>query len=90
MVPRLREGETGDAEALILNAIEEKRLKGGAAYARGKTLIVFLEALFCLAHQRAARGEKPVRAPGAIEGGAAGEGAPARSLKAAPSADLRS
>lgn len=44
MVPRLREGETGDAETLILNAIEQKRLKGGAAYARGKTLIVFLEA----------------------------------------------
>lgn len=44
MVPRLREGETGNAEALILNAIEQKRLKGGAAYARGKTLIVFLEA----------------------------------------------
>jgi hypothetical protein len=44
MVPRLREGQTGDAEALILNAIQQKRLRGGAAYARGKTLIVFLEA----------------------------------------------
>jgi hypothetical protein len=43
MVPRLNEGQTGDAEALILNAIQKKRLKG-AAYARGKTLIVFLEA----------------------------------------------
>jgi hypothetical protein len=44
MVPRLRPGETGDAEALILKAIEHKRSKGGAAYAAGKTLIVFLEA----------------------------------------------
>jgi hypothetical protein len=44
MVPRLSEGQTGDAEALILNAIQQKRLRGGAAYARGKTLIVFLEA----------------------------------------------
>lgn len=44
MVPRLRPGETGDAEALILKAIEHKRAKGGAAYAAGKMLIVFLEA----------------------------------------------
>jgi hypothetical protein len=44
MVPRLRPGETGDAQGLILKAIEHKRDKGGAAYARGKTLIVFLEA----------------------------------------------
>jgi hypothetical protein len=44
MVPRLRPGETGDSEALILKAIEHKRSKGGAAYATGKTLIVFLEA----------------------------------------------
>ena len=44
MVPRLRSGETGDAETLILNAINLKREKGGAAYAEGKTLIVFLEA----------------------------------------------
>jgi hypothetical protein len=43
MVPRLREGQTGDAEALILNAIQQKRLRGGAAYARGKTLIWFLK-----------------------------------------------
>jgi hypothetical protein len=33
-----------DAETLILNAINLKREKGGAAYAEGKTLIVFLEA----------------------------------------------
>jgi hypothetical protein len=44
MVPRLRPGEAGDAETLILNAINLKREKGGAAYAEGKTLIVFLEA----------------------------------------------
>jgi hypothetical protein len=44
MVPRLRPGETGDAETLILNAINLKRKKGGVAYAEGKTLIVFLEA----------------------------------------------
>jgi hypothetical protein len=31
-------------EALILRAIEHKRKKGGAAYAAGKTLIVFLDA----------------------------------------------
>ena len=41
---RLRPGETVDAETLILNAINLKREKGGAAYAEGKTLIVFLEA----------------------------------------------
>jgi hypothetical protein len=44
MVPRLRPGETGDSETLILSAINLKRGKGGAAYAEGKTLIVFLEA----------------------------------------------
>jgi hypothetical protein len=44
IVPRLRPGETGDSEALILKAIEQKRGKGGAAYAAGKTLVVFLEA----------------------------------------------
>ena len=44
MVPRLRPGETGEAETLILNAINLKRVKGGMAYAKGKTLIVFLEA----------------------------------------------
>jgi hypothetical protein len=43
MVPRLRPGETADAETLILEAIEHKRSKG-AAYATGKTLVVFLEA----------------------------------------------
>lgn len=33
-----------DAKALILDAIEHKRSKGGAAYASGKTLVVFLDA----------------------------------------------
>jgi|HubBroStandDraft_5_1064220.scaffolds.fasta_scaffold490530_2 hypothetical protein len=36
MVPRLRSGETTDAETLILNQIDLKREKGGAAYAPGK------------------------------------------------------
>lgn len=44
MVPRLLPGETADAETLILDKINQKRKKGGAAYAEGKTLIVFLEA----------------------------------------------
>jgi hypothetical protein len=44
MVPPLREGQTGGAEALILDAIDHKRLKGGEAYARGKTLVVFFDA----------------------------------------------
>ena len=44
MVPRLRPGETADAETLILDKINQKREKGGAPYAEGKTLIVFLEA----------------------------------------------
>lgn len=44
IVPRLRAGQTGDAEALILKAVEKKCCKGGSAYAAGKTLIVFLDA----------------------------------------------
>jgi hypothetical protein len=44
MVPPLPASQPGDAHVLILNAIEQKRNKGGAAYAAGKTLIVFLEA----------------------------------------------
>ena len=44
MVPRLRAGQTDDAETLILKAIDQKRDKGSAAYAAGKTLIVFLDA----------------------------------------------
>jgi hypothetical protein len=41
MVPRR---ETGRAQALILKAIDQKRDKGRAAYASGKTLVVFLDA----------------------------------------------
>ncbi len=44
MVPEERRGTTVDAEARILEAIEQKRSKGGAAYASGKSLVVFLNA----------------------------------------------
>ena len=44
MVPSLCAGQTGDAESLILQAIAQKHSKGGAAYAVGKTLVVFLNA----------------------------------------------
>jgi hypothetical protein len=44
MVPKPRTGEPGAAEALILDAIEQKRDKGGEAYAAGKTLVVFANA----------------------------------------------
>jgi hypothetical protein len=44
MVPRSRDGHVVDVETLILGAIEKKRTKGGASYARGKTLVVFREA----------------------------------------------
>jgi hypothetical protein len=43
IVPRARPGEAPDIKALILKAIELKQNKGGAAYASGKTLVVFLE-----------------------------------------------
>ncbi|QQO20235.1 hypothetical protein JJB98_10065 [Bradyrhizobium diazoefficiens] len=36
--------QSGDAEALILKAIDHKRNKGADAYASGKTLVVFLNA----------------------------------------------
>lgn len=44
MVPRLRAGQTAVAEGIILEAVKKKRRKGGAAYASGKTLVVFLNA----------------------------------------------
>lgn len=44
MVPPLPQGEAAVAEALILKAVESKRSKGDAAYAVGKTLVVFLDA----------------------------------------------
>jgi hypothetical protein len=37
-------GEAVDVEAQILKAIDDKRNKGGSAYAKGKTLVVFLNA----------------------------------------------
>lgn len=45
LVPRAPKGETSDIEALILKAIKSKQEKGGAAYANGKTLVVFLNAV---------------------------------------------
>jgi hypothetical protein len=44
LVPKPRADQTGDAYALILEAIRKKCSEGGAAYASGKTLIVFLNA----------------------------------------------
>jgi hypothetical protein len=43
-VPKHRANENNDAHTLILEAIEKKRNKGEAAYASGKTLVVFLNA----------------------------------------------
>ena len=40
----LARGNSADLEALILDKINEKRKKGGPAYASGKTLVVFLNA----------------------------------------------
>jgi hypothetical protein len=42
LVPRTRAGAPQDLEQQILNAIARKRSKGGAAYASGKQLVVFL------------------------------------------------
>jgi hypothetical protein len=44
LVPAVRGGKAVDVEALILKAIDRKRKKGWAAYASGKTLVVFLNA----------------------------------------------
>lgn len=44
MVTRHAVSEDDDAKSLILKAVEQKRQKGGPAYANGKTLIVFLDA----------------------------------------------
>jgi hypothetical protein len=44
MVPRQSGGASADARKLILKAINDKRNKGGAAYASGKTLVVFVDA----------------------------------------------
>jgi hypothetical protein len=40
-VPAVSSCQRADVEALILKAIEKKQVKGGAAYATGKTLVVF-------------------------------------------------
>ncbi len=44
MIPRQQADGKADAHQLILKAIEHKRGKGGADYASGKTLVVFLDA----------------------------------------------
>ena len=44
MVPHRNGGEGAGAHALALDAINQKRAKGGEAYACGKTLVVFLDA----------------------------------------------
>ncbi|QQN63665.1 hypothetical protein JIR23_29845 [Bradyrhizobium diazoefficiens] len=44
MVPRQSGGADTDIQALILKAIDDKRVKGGTAYASGKTLVVFVNA----------------------------------------------
>lgn len=44
MVSSRQSDEAGDTEKLILEQIEHKHAKGGAAYARGKTLVVLLNA----------------------------------------------
>jgi hypothetical protein len=43
-VPHAGPKETRDIDTLILDAVRAKETKGGAAYATGKTLIVFLDA----------------------------------------------
>jgi hypothetical protein len=43
-IPPARKPEFVDLEALILKAIERKQRNGGAAYASGKTLVVFADA----------------------------------------------
>jgi hypothetical protein len=44
LVPRPRDSEVKEISMLILEAINKKWTKGGAAYATGKTLVVFLNA----------------------------------------------
>ena len=43
-VPRHEGGQGADPNALILDRINKKRTKGGAAYASDKTLVVFVDA----------------------------------------------
>jgi hypothetical protein len=44
MVPSQSGGAGADGQALVLKAINDKRTKGGKAYASGKTLVVFVNA----------------------------------------------
>ena len=44
MVPKAAPGERRDISALISDAVSNKQAKGGPAYARGKVLVVFLDA----------------------------------------------
>jgi hypothetical protein len=44
MVPKAAPGERRDIADLIADAVTGKQAKGGAAYARGKVLVVFLDA----------------------------------------------
>jgi hypothetical protein len=44
LVPRIPAGKSANVEVLILKAIARKQAKGGAAYASGKTLVVFTNA----------------------------------------------
>jgi hypothetical protein len=43
-VPRTVDAATGNVEKLVLQKFSQKQAKGGAAYASGKTLVVFLDA----------------------------------------------
>lgn len=47
MVPRTGAEKNPDVEKRILDAIVQKNSKGGAAYASGKTLIVFIDPPVC-------------------------------------------
>jgi hypothetical protein len=44
MVPKARDGRKEDLETRVLAAIDQKQKKGGAAYAEGKTLVIFVDA----------------------------------------------
>ena len=44
LVRSVDEKETRDIDTLILDTVQKKELKGGAAYASGKTLVIFLDA----------------------------------------------
>jgi hypothetical protein len=56
LVPAPRGNAGTDVEALILQAIDRKRKKGAAAYASGKTLVIFLNTVGPWVPNRVARG----------------------------------